>query len=187
MSCSHRDPSLKCSCILTSWGSGLQHRSFGDIVQLLISHSTLGDPKPQAHTKAPCFYCPVPSLSHSDAFAKLLESGDLSMSSIKVDGISMSFQNLLAKICFHHRFSGKGLDMADRWLCFSTHVTPPHPRAGPASPLALCCSCGTSGFLRLHVQPLHPGTPRLPPGEEGEPSGRSHPAFPLLSTVPLQL
>uniref|UniRef100_A0A5G2QX26 Adaptor related protein complex 3 subunit delta 1 n=1 Tax=Sus scrofa TaxID=9823 RepID=A0A5G2QX26_PIG len=42
---------------------------------------------------------------YSDAFAKLLESGDLSMSSIKVDGISMSFQNLLAKICFHHRFS----------------------------------------------------------------------------------
>ncbi|XP_068837435.1 AP-3 complex subunit delta-1 isoform X2 [Capricornis sumatraensis] len=42
---------------------------------------------------------------YSDAFAKLLESGDLSMSSIKVDGISMSFHNLLAKICFHHRFS----------------------------------------------------------------------------------
>ncbi|PNI11639.1 AP3D1 isoform 9, partial [Pan troglodytes] len=43
---------------------------------------------------------------YSDAFAKLLESGDLSMSSIKVDGIRMSFQNLLAKICFHHHFSG---------------------------------------------------------------------------------
>ncbi|XP_059108125.1 AP-3 complex subunit delta-1 [Peromyscus eremicus] len=42
---------------------------------------------------------------YSDAFAKLLESGDLSMNSIKVDGISMSFQNLLAKICFHHHFS----------------------------------------------------------------------------------
>ncbi|KAM6168510.1 AP-3 complex subunit delta-1 [Erethizon dorsatum] len=42
---------------------------------------------------------------YSDAFAKLLESGDLSMSSIKVDAISMSFQNLLAKICFHHHFS----------------------------------------------------------------------------------
>lgn len=42
---------------------------------------------------------------YSDAFAKLLESGDLSMSSIKVNGISMSFQNLLAKICFHHHFS----------------------------------------------------------------------------------
>ncbi|XP_058513755.1 AP-3 complex subunit delta-1 [Ochotona princeps] len=41
----------------------------------------------------------------SDAFAKLLESGDLSVSSIKVDGISMSFQNLLARICFHHHFS----------------------------------------------------------------------------------
>ncbi|XP_036137967.1 AP-3 complex subunit delta-1 isoform X3 [Molossus molossus] len=42
---------------------------------------------------------------YSDAFAKLLESGDLSMSSIKVDGINMSFQNLLTKICFHHHFS----------------------------------------------------------------------------------
>ncbi|XP_037360889.1 AP-3 complex subunit delta-1 isoform X1 [Talpa occidentalis] len=42
---------------------------------------------------------------YSDAFAKLLESGDLSMSSIKVDGITMSFQNLLAKICFYHHFS----------------------------------------------------------------------------------
>lgn len=52
--------------------------------------------------------CPHSLLSsHSDAFAKLLESGDLSMNSIKVDGISMSFQNLLAKICFYHHFSGK--------------------------------------------------------------------------------
>ncbi|XP_063085008.1 AP-3 complex subunit delta-1 isoform X1 [Cavia porcellus] len=42
---------------------------------------------------------------YSDAFAKLLESGDLSMSSVRVDGISMSFQNLLAKISFHHHFS----------------------------------------------------------------------------------
>ena len=33
---------------------------------------------------------------YSDAFAKLLESGDPSMSSLKVNGISMSFQNLLA-------------------------------------------------------------------------------------------
>uniref|UniRef100_A0A2I3M287 AP-3 complex subunit delta-1 n=1 Tax=Papio anubis TaxID=9555 RepID=A0A2I3M287_PAPAN len=47
-------------------------------------------------TTTPCY---------SDAFAKLLESGDLSMSSVKVDGIRMSFQNLLAKICFHHHFS----------------------------------------------------------------------------------
>ncbi|XP_067872412.1 AP-3 complex subunit delta-1 isoform X2 [Heterodontus francisci] len=42
---------------------------------------------------------------YSDAFAKLLESGELKMSSIKVDGISISFQLLLAKICFHHHFS----------------------------------------------------------------------------------
>ncbi|XP_038596495.1 AP-3 complex subunit delta-1 isoform X2 [Tachyglossus aculeatus] len=42
---------------------------------------------------------------YSDAFAKLLESGELNMNSIKVDGISISFQHLLAKICFHHHFS----------------------------------------------------------------------------------
>uniref|UniRef100_UPI00398EA743 AP-3 complex subunit delta-1 isoform X2 n=1 Tax=Pristiophorus japonicus TaxID=55135 RepID=UPI00398EA743 len=42
---------------------------------------------------------------YSDAFAKLLESGELKMSSIKVDGITISFQLLLAKICFHHHFS----------------------------------------------------------------------------------
>ncbi|XP_078054481.1 AP-3 complex subunit delta-1 isoform X1 [Mustelus asterias] len=42
---------------------------------------------------------------YSDAFAKLLESGELKMCSIKVDGISISFQLLLAKICFHHHFS----------------------------------------------------------------------------------
>ncbi|GCC25263.1 hypothetical protein chiPu_0003672 [Chiloscyllium punctatum] len=42
---------------------------------------------------------------YSDAFAKLLESGELKMCSIKVDGINISFQLLLAKICFHHHFS----------------------------------------------------------------------------------
>ncbi|XP_058138125.1 LOW QUALITY PROTEIN: AP-3 complex subunit delta-1 [Dasypus novemcinctus] len=42
---------------------------------------------------------------YSDAFAKLLESGDLGMSSVKVDGISTSFSSLLAKISFHHHFS----------------------------------------------------------------------------------
>ncbi|XP_003788905.1 AP-3 complex subunit delta-1 [Otolemur garnettii] len=47
-------------------------------------------------TTTPCY---------SDSFAKLLESGDLSMSSIRVDGITMSFQNLLTKISFHHHFS----------------------------------------------------------------------------------
>ncbi|PNJ03178.1 AP3D1 isoform 4, partial [Pongo abelii] len=52
---------------------------------------------------------------YSDAFAKLLESGDLSMSSIKVDGIQMSFQNLLAKICFHHHFSAVAKGSPGRW------------------------------------------------------------------------
>ncbi|XP_029469769.1 AP-3 complex subunit delta-1 [Rhinatrema bivittatum] len=42
---------------------------------------------------------------YSDAFAKLLESGELKASSLKVDGVTISFQHLLAKICFHHHFS----------------------------------------------------------------------------------
>ncbi|XP_068090071.1 AP-3 complex subunit delta-1 isoform X2 [Hyperolius riggenbachi] len=42
---------------------------------------------------------------YSDAFAKLLESGDLKMSSLKVEGTSLSFHHLLAKICFYHHFS----------------------------------------------------------------------------------
>ncbi|XP_053559053.1 AP-3 complex subunit delta-1 isoform X2 [Bombina bombina] len=42
---------------------------------------------------------------YSDAFAKLLESGDLKMSSLKVEGTSLSFQHLLAKICFYHHFT----------------------------------------------------------------------------------
>ncbi|XP_054983980.1 AP-3 complex subunit delta-1 isoform X2 [Sorex araneus] len=42
---------------------------------------------------------------YSDAFAKLLESGELSMGSIRVDGITASFPTLLAKICFYHHFS----------------------------------------------------------------------------------
>nr|XP_005993846.1 PREDICTED: AP-3 complex subunit delta-1 [Latimeria chalumnae] len=42
---------------------------------------------------------------YSDAFAKLLESGELKVSSAKVDGVSIPFQHLLAKICFHHHFS----------------------------------------------------------------------------------
>ena len=94
------------------------------------------------------------------------------MSSIKVDGISMSFQNLLAKICFHHHFSGKASDVAGRWGGFTRARSALCPRRGGparASACALCCSGGESGLLRLHVQPLHPGPPRLPPGEEGEP------------------
>lgn len=78
---------------------------------------------------------PVLCLFHSDAFAKLLESGDLSMSSIKVDGINMSFQNLLTKICFHHHFSGKGFDGTGRPESLLTHGSPSAPlRATLASP-----------------------------------------------------
>lgn len=36
-------------------------------------------------------------------------------------------------------------------------------------PCLLCCSRGASELVRLNVQPLHPGPPRLPPDEEGEP------------------
>uniref|UniRef100_A0A8D3E9R5 AP-3 complex subunit delta-1 n=1 Tax=Scophthalmus maximus TaxID=52904 RepID=A0A8D3E9R5_SCOMX len=42
---------------------------------------------------------------YSDAFAKLLESGDLKCSSVRLEGVSMPFHHLLARICFHHHFS----------------------------------------------------------------------------------
>ncbi|XP_066551278.1 AP-3 complex subunit delta-1 isoform X1 [Amia ocellicauda] len=42
---------------------------------------------------------------YSDAFAKLLESGDLKAGSLRLEGISMPFTHLLARVCFHHHFS----------------------------------------------------------------------------------
>lgn len=42
---------------------------------------------------------------YSDAFAKLLESGDLKSSSFRLEGVNMPFHHLLARICFHHHFS----------------------------------------------------------------------------------
>ncbi|XP_049572774.1 AP-3 complex subunit delta-1 isoform X2 [Syngnathus scovelli] len=42
---------------------------------------------------------------YSDAFAKLLESGDLKGSSVKLESINMPFHHLLARICFYHHFS----------------------------------------------------------------------------------
>uniref|UniRef100_A0A7N8X0T3 Adaptor related protein complex 3 subunit delta 1 n=1 Tax=Mastacembelus armatus TaxID=205130 RepID=A0A7N8X0T3_9TELE len=42
---------------------------------------------------------------YSDAFAKLLESGDLKGSSVRLEGVNMPFHHLLARICFHHHFS----------------------------------------------------------------------------------
>uniref|UniRef100_A0A8C4DI90 AP-3 complex subunit delta n=1 Tax=Dicentrarchus labrax TaxID=13489 RepID=A0A8C4DI90_DICLA len=42
---------------------------------------------------------------YSDAFAKLLESGDLKCSSVRLEGVIMPFHHLLARICFHHHFS----------------------------------------------------------------------------------
>uniref|UniRef100_A0A672K0X0 AP-3 complex subunit delta-1 n=1 Tax=Sinocyclocheilus grahami TaxID=75366 RepID=A0A672K0X0_SINGR len=42
---------------------------------------------------------------YSDAYAKLLESGDLKGSSLRLEGINMPFHHLLARICFHHHFS----------------------------------------------------------------------------------
>ncbi|KAJ8271099.1 hypothetical protein GJAV_G00122740 [Gymnothorax javanicus] len=42
---------------------------------------------------------------YSDAFAKLLESGELKGSSVRLEGVSMPFHHLLARICFHHHFS----------------------------------------------------------------------------------
>ncbi|XP_039622826.1 AP-3 complex subunit delta-1 isoform X1 [Polypterus senegalus] len=42
---------------------------------------------------------------YSDAFAKLLESEELKVNTLKLDSINMPFHHLLAKICFHHHFS----------------------------------------------------------------------------------
>ncbi|XP_041705058.2 AP-3 complex subunit delta-1-like isoform X2 [Coregonus clupeaformis] len=42
---------------------------------------------------------------YSDAYAKLLESGDLKGSSLKLEGVNQPFHHLLARICFHHHFS----------------------------------------------------------------------------------
>ncbi|XP_028855658.1 AP-3 complex subunit delta-1 isoform X3 [Denticeps clupeoides] len=42
---------------------------------------------------------------YSDAYAKLLESGELKSSSLKLEGVIMPFHHLLARICFHHHFS----------------------------------------------------------------------------------
>ncbi|XP_072295282.1 AP-3 complex subunit delta-1 isoform X1 [Eucyclogobius newberryi] len=42
---------------------------------------------------------------YSDAYAKLLESGDLKSSSVKLEAVNMPFHHLLARICFHHHFS----------------------------------------------------------------------------------
>lgn len=42
---------------------------------------------------------------YSDAYAKLLESGDLKSSSLRLEGVNMPFHHLLARICFHHHFS----------------------------------------------------------------------------------
>ncbi|XP_055073796.2 AP-3 complex subunit delta-1 isoform X2 [Misgurnus anguillicaudatus] len=42
---------------------------------------------------------------YSDAYAKLLESGDLKGSSLRLEGINMPFHHLLARICFYHHFS----------------------------------------------------------------------------------
>ncbi|XP_062869312.1 AP-3 complex subunit delta-1 isoform X2 [Trichomycterus rosablanca] len=42
---------------------------------------------------------------YSDAYAKLLESGDLKSSALRLEGVNMPFHHLLARICFHHHFS----------------------------------------------------------------------------------
>ncbi|KAM6962726.1 AP-3 complex subunit delta-1 [Aplochiton taeniatus] len=42
---------------------------------------------------------------YSDAYAKLLESGDLKGSCVRLEEVNMPFHHLLARICFHHHFS----------------------------------------------------------------------------------
>uniref|UniRef100_A0A4W4FYV5 AP-3 complex subunit delta domain-containing protein n=1 Tax=Electrophorus electricus TaxID=8005 RepID=A0A4W4FYV5_ELEEL len=48
---------------------------------------------------------PSKHVTEVDAYAKLLESGDLKSSSLKLEGLNMPFHHLLARICFHHHFS----------------------------------------------------------------------------------
>uniref|UniRef100_H3BXA8 AP-3 complex subunit delta-1 n=1 Tax=Tetraodon nigroviridis TaxID=99883 RepID=H3BXA8_TETNG len=50
---------------------------------------------------------------YSDAFAKLLESADLKSSSIRLEGVDMPFHHVLARICFHHHFSGVVVERID--------------------------------------------------------------------------
>lgn len=52
----------------------------------------------------------------SDAFAKLLESGDLKSSSVRLEGVDMPFHHVLARICFHHHFSGT------HWNLWTSHL-----------------------------------------------------------------
>ncbi|KAJ8374442.1 hypothetical protein SKAU_G00050220 [Synaphobranchus kaupii] len=42
---------------------------------------------------------------YSDAYAKLLESEDMKGSAVRLEGVSMPFHHLLARVCFHHHFS----------------------------------------------------------------------------------
>uniref|UniRef100_A0A673W9A2 AP-3 complex subunit delta-1 n=1 Tax=Salmo trutta TaxID=8032 RepID=A0A673W9A2_SALTR len=57
----------------------------------------------------PCYSVLCPDLNLRlncfDAYAKLLESGDLKGSSLKLEGVNQPFHHLVARICFHHHFS----------------------------------------------------------------------------------
>ncbi|ELV09259.1 AP-3 complex subunit delta-1 [Tupaia chinensis] len=89
---------------------------------------------------------------YSDAFAKLLESGDLSGSSVKVDGISVSFQNLLAKLCFYHRFSESSGRGAWAWA----FTSPPHRARCPQgeSSVSVDGKCSDAALLSSLLEEL---------------------------------
>lgn len=113
-----------------------------------------------------CVFC----LS-SDAFAKLLESGDLKSSSIRLEGVDMPFHHVLARICFHHHFSGTQGNLWTSYLkriirvsflCFC-NVKPSDFQS-----FLYWHSCGKDRLLRLHVQQVYPGSPCLSAGQNCE-------------------
>lgn len=111
----------------------------------------------------------------SDAFAKLLESGDLKSSSIRLEGVDMPFHHVLARICFHHHFSGTQgnlwtshlfkriiliIKVAFLYFC--------HAKPSDFLSFLYWHSCGKDRLLRLHVQQVYPGSPCLSAGQNCE-------------------
>uniref|UniRef100_A0A670K9J6 AP-3 complex subunit delta-1 n=1 Tax=Podarcis muralis TaxID=64176 RepID=A0A670K9J6_PODMU len=80
-------PGMSCLC----WGGGDEEGSTHEKLDFKLHFS--------------CASYLITTPCYSDAYAKLLESGDLHARSFKVDSITMPFHHLLAKICFHHHFS----------------------------------------------------------------------------------
>lgn len=180
--------------LLNSWETGLQtalylhlvpnHNSMlqvGVLVSLEYQSPqrfSLGQQSPTLLTNCIhanlCVFC----LS-SDAFAKLLESGDLKSSSIRLEGVDMPFHHVLARICFHHHFSGTQGNLWTSYLfkriisimrvafLYFCNVKPSDHRCA-FLPFLHWHSCGKDRLLLLHVQQVYPGSPCLSAGQNCE-------------------